>query len=204
MNKKLLTVLCSGFAIAVCAAVIVITALFLTGRTEGFSHLRGGADLTLTRESLQTRGLNGQGYMEETSDSDPEDFTRANEKNIFGVTGDTVMLPGCAFTAEMTVRSDPKTPKPFAYWLGIEVKGEPNELFKRLKLTVTVDGGEPKSAFLGDGLSIGSEREPLARITEGAESSFTVRVEFDRNVTDGGNAQNEWAVFDLVVYAVNL
>lgn len=202
MNKKTLTVLCSVLAIAACAAVIVITVLFLGKQEQGFSHLRGGADLTLTRESLQIRGLNDQGYLEEVSDFNSTDFTKANDKNVFGVTGDTVMLPGCAFAADMTVRSEKG--KPFSYWLGIELNGEPNELMRRLKITVTVGGGEPKSAYLGEEFSIGNEGEPLARITDGAESSFTVRVEFDRNVTDGGNAQNEWAVFDLVVYAVNL
>lgn len=204
MTKKLTAILCSVLAIIACAAVITVTVLYLN-RQSGISHLRaGGMDLTLTRESLYTRGMNEDGLLAERTDTDAADFTGASTQNIFGVTGNTVILPGCAFSAEMVVSGRSDRVEPFSYWLGIELSGELNELARRLKITVTVDGGEPKSCYLSEELLIGSESEPLAKVTDKTSSSFTVRVEFDRDISGSGDAQDEWAVFDLVVYAAKI
>lgn len=198
MTKRTKTIVLSTVIICVCIAVAVAAVLLVWLRSDGLSHLyTNGVNLTLVRDELEINGLNSEGKYVHATIGEKTDFTSSTQQNVFGIEADTIIVPGNSYTASMTVSGK----NAFAYWLEIRLGGELNELSKKLKITVTVDGAR-RSFYLGESLTAGSEQDPLARVTDGS-SSFTVKVEFERDNKGNGDEQDKWVSFDLVVHATN-
>lgn len=200
MTKRTKTIVLSAVIICVCVAVAVAAVLLVLLRADGMSHLRtDGVKLTLVRDGLEIDGLNSEGKYAHTVNEEKTDFTSSTQQNVFGIQSNTIIVPGNSFTASMTVSGK----SAFAYWLEIKLGGELNELSKKLKITVTVEDGTRCSFYLGESLTAGSDQDPLARVTDGS-SSFTVKVEFERDNKGNGDEQDKWVGFDLVVHAANI
>lgn len=197
MTKKTKTVISAAAAIALCLA-IAVSAIIIFAAGKGVPHLNSDAGFTLTRESLYVKSLDENGNLSVSTDGTAADFS-GRGGNVFGITADTEIVPGSAFSADMTV-SNGGSGTPFAYWIEISVDGEVNELVKQLKVTVTVDGVSTRF-YLAEGLTAGSERNPLAVVTDKNSSSFSVRIDFEEDRVINDEAQNKIASFDLAVYA---
>ena len=202
MTKKQKTIVSAVAAIVLVAAVALTLILLLGGRTGGTLHLESrGLDFTLTRESLTTHDLDESGKLASLTNDKKTDFTASTKENVFGVTGNTVIVPGSRFSADLVIANKSENAQPFSYWLEIRLSGEINELARQLKVTVTPEGLAPQTFSLSEGLVLGGERNPLAIVRGKQSSSFTVKVEFpeDQLINDG--AQKETVLFDLIVYA---
>jgi hypothetical protein len=73
---------------------------------------------------------------------------------------------------------------------------------------VTLNTGSDASAFVNDGLTVGSSSNYVGELIIGATAEFTVTVEFldsfvaENNIDHNDLAQGENLSFDLVVHAV--
>lgn len=200
MTKRLKIIISAVAAIIVCILAVVTIVIVLQKDTET-EHLRAnGISMKLIRNSLDFYELGEDEIEREKTDSTPKDFTNPSSENIFGVTGNVQVNPGSKITAHMEISSEAGS---FVYWLGIELSGGMNEFAEQLVVTVQVKDSPQKMHFsLADGLTLGSEAEPIAIVTETTSSAFSVTVEFDHDSSINDEAQNQLAVFDLVVYAV--
>ena len=179
MTKKTRTIVFAVAIIAVFAVVAVGSLLIVLFERKNIQHLQsGGLDLVLTRENLISNSLDENGNLVSTTDGTQIDFTKSSDENIFGITSKTVIVPGSMFAVSMEISNNSANSQPFVYWLGIELGGELNELSKQLKVTVTVEDGEERSFYLGEGLLLGSEQNPLAIVEDKNSSRFGVKVEF--------------------------
>ena len=158
----------------------------------GGDHLKGSA--TLNRIGLTGYRLEG-GTMVAFTDNSTVDFSNATSENLFGIREGETIVPGCKFTATMSLVNDGA----FAldYWMELRMPEEyfDLELAKQLKVTLTV-GGKEYTTVVGN--PIGDHRAPLGRIEKGESVTFTVSVEFIESA-DNNLSQGQTVAFDLYV-----
>ena len=158
----------------------------------GGDHLKGSA--TLNRIGLTGYRLEG-GTMVAFTDNSTVDFSNATSENLFGIREGETIVPGCKFTATMSLVNDGA----FAldYWMELRMPEEyfDLELAKQLKVTLTV-GGKEYTTIVGN--PIGDQRAPLGRIEKGESVTFTVSVEFIESA-DNNLSQGQTVAFDLYV-----
>ena len=193
-------------------------------------HLQAGVlDITLVRTNLAKTALDmDTGYMKTSSVADdPEkDFSNPNGENVFGIIkGKTLIVPCSTYTASMKITNNSDVA--FGYWIEIklDVEGMTQQqiddlrLDEQIKVTVTRSSGTSEYAILSDGLDVGSEAAPIAKLAkaptfdDGGNPShdlqyfdtFDVCVEF-LNLDNAINnlAQGHQLNFDLIVHAVQL
>lgn len=194
--KKILALSC--VIIMLCTTIIVGASYALFNETISVgNHLQAGnLDATLTRTNLKYAVLDTDGVLRTYEDGDDADFTGITTKNIFGLSGESKIVPGSYFEAEMNLAN--KGTVAFDYAIEIKLLGEDNDLADQLQVTVvTANGTETLKLADIDGKLVVSE----GRMPMNQNLTFTVRVEF----IDGQNnnaAQNQTCAFDLVVTAV--
>lgn len=164
------------------------------------NHLQAGSlNVTLTRTNLVTETLNDStGFIVKNEDSADVDFSTPNDKNIFNLTPTTLIVPGSTFNAELEVANNSSVA--FNYYIQIVYKGGSEELANQLKVTAIVKG-EETSAFIKDGVTLGSEQLPLGTLAKGGKTVFNVIVEFE-NLSVNNDAQGKNVQFDLIVHAI--
>ena len=155
-------------------------------------------NITLTRTHLVSTTLDDNGYLVTKEDGSDVDFTDANSKNIFNLTQDAVIVPKTKFTADLQIAN--KSSVASNYYIQIVFRSGGQELSNQIKVTVDA-GGTPKSAFVKDGVTIGSATEPIGSIAKNGVKNFKVSVEFV-NSDDNNDAQGQNVRFDLIVHAV--
>ena len=202
MSKRSRIILLSCMTALCCVALIVggTFALFTYNRTVT-NHLQAGKlTATLTRTKLQSVTLQADGRLVSSTDAQAKDFTAQTTDNVFGLSQQQTVAPGCSYQATLTLKNDGTVA--FVYWIEISGIDGDNELKDQLQLTVAVTDGETKSATLGSGEAssiLGSELSPIATLVVGQRSEFSVKLEF---LTAAGNdAQTKTASFDLIVHA---
>lgn len=158
----------------------------------GGDHLKGSA--TLNRIGLTGYRLE-EGTMVAFTDNSTVDFSHATSENLFGIREGETIVPGCKFTATMSLVNDGA----FAldYWMELRMPEEyfDLELAKQLKVTLTV-GKKEYTTVVGN--PIGDHRTPLGRIEKGESVTFTVSVEFIESA-DNNLTQGQTVAFDLYV-----
>lgn len=170
------------------------------------NHLEAGTlKITLTRTELRGKVLNNTtGYLDDLKVTDDVPFTDPTGKNVFDVTDNTLIVPGCYYEADLEVKNESSVA--FGYWLEIKFDDSADlELADQLTVTVVTDAGtedDPLSASAG---LIGSETAPVAKVAKGTAATFTVRVDFENLANDVNNdAKGQKVNFDLIVHAVQL
>lgn len=200
-SKRALLVSCS--VILLCMSIIVgMTYALFTDTVPVKNHLQAGKmDVTLTRTNLVTLTLDEKtGFLVKTESAEDVDFSEPADSNVFGITKDTLVVPGSKYTVEMQIANSSDVA--FGYWVEIVFDDKDDlALADQIKVSVTTD--KETSAYLSDGLSIGSETKPIGTLAIGGSGVFTVSVEFvdgDSNDLAAGQALD----FDLVVNAVQI
>lgn len=207
MSDKVKKILFPVIIALVCAAVIAtVLAVTLSGKGADGSHIiieetdqggvqvvRGELDISLMREKLETLKLNVDGLPVKSTDSTLTDFSKSRE-NIFGITDDILIGPGCYFSAQMTVEN--KKPYAFDYWLEIVPEGGGSLLSDQLELTVTIDGETVIKRTLQDGLAT----DAFPKVSAGKKGKFTVKLEY-LNVQNNNETKNTTMAFDMTVHA---
>ena len=195
-TKKILAISC--IIIMLCTTIIVGASYALFNETISVgNHLQAGnLDADLTRTNLKYAVLDTDGVLRTYEDGEDTDFTGTTTKNIFGLNGDSKIVPGSYFEAEMNLANNGSVA--FDYDVEIKLLGQSNELANQLQVTITTaDGTKTLKLAEIDGKLVISE----GRLAMGNSLDFTVKVEF----IDGANnndAQDQTCAFDLVVTAV--
>ena len=207
-NRKR-ALLVSASVILLCMTIIVgMTWALFTDTQKVSNHLQAGdLSLTLKRTELKKTTLNADGYLVEMpKDTTVVNFSNPTDENVFGMVEGEKIVPGTKYEASMKIENHSDVA--FGYWIEIvctdKTKGA--DLAKQLK--VTVNTGSDASAFVNDGLTVGSSSNYVAKLIIGESAGFTVTVEFldsfvaENNIDHNDLAQGESLWFDLVVHAV--
>lgn len=184
-----------------CTTIMLFVALIVAGTYALFSdsvtmknHLQAGTlEVKLERLDLKWTELDSTtGYLKEGSNTDVVNFTEATEENIFGISTDSKIVPGCFYEATLKLTNIGSVA--FDYSVAIVLDGISNELAEQLKVTVdTVDKGT---------LSAGTTTvaKDMLAINEFTKT-FIVRIEFVNNNAINNAAQAMQVCFDLIVRA---
>ena len=208
-RKRTLLVSCAVILLCMTVIIGMTWALFTDTHTVK-NHLKAGdLDITLERIGLEKYTLNESGYLTSVEYTDTEaywNFSNSTEKDVFDIQSNEKIVPGSKFIATMRIKNESDVA--FGYWIEIVCTDKTNgaDLAKQLK--VTVNTGSDASAFVNDGLTVGSSSNYVGELIIGASAEFTVTVEFldsfvaENNIDRNDLAQGENLSFDLVVHAV--
>lgn len=210
-KKRVLLISCSVIMLCICIIAGMSYALFTDSVSVG-NHLQAGnLNVTLTRTNLEYSVFNAEGELAVTTVAEDLDLTTSNANNVFGIDStDIRIVPGSYFDADLEIKNAGNTA--FNYSISIKLLGNSTDLAEQLKVTVTHPNGTTTEKMLSElagGLSIDTGKMKVGDTAQ----SFSVRVEFvndsDYNVNlpvedrlNNNAAQNDSAVFDLVVTAV--
>ena len=207
-NRKR-ALLVSASVILLCMTIIVgMTWALFTDTQKVTNHLQAGdLSITLKRTELTKTTLNAQGKLVTSApDTTTKNFSNPTDENVFGIVEGEKIVPGTKYVAKMQVENHSDVA--FGYWIEIVCTDKTNgaDLAKQLK--VTVNTGSDASAFVNDGLTVGSSSNYVGELIIGTTAEFTVTVEFldsfvaENNIDHNDLAQGENLSFDLVVHAV--
>ena len=194
----------SSAIILLCLTILVgmTVALFTDEEVVG-NHLRAGdLNITLERTKLTSTYLTNFGKLDTIVNNEVKDFTRNVKDNVFDLNG-AVIVPQSKYTAEMRITNgSERAPSDvdFAYWIEIVYIGESDvPLAEQINVTVNTEA----SKRLNEGLTVGSETDPIGVLAVGESADFTVTIEFlDLDIAVNNEAQGNNVKFDLVVHAV--
>ena len=204
-KKRVLLLSCAVILLCLCMIVGGTYAL-LTEQVVTNHHLKAGTlDVTLERTALEYTKLDENGCLVVISNSDVVDFTNLTTENIFGLTGETKLVPGGYFQATMRLTNNGDVA--FDYSVQVKLKTESNAFAEQLQVSVVDGEGNPivdangvpvfdkKLSELGTAQSI----DTGTMLKAGADT-FTVRVAF-LDSDENNDAQGLETKFDLVVTA---
>ena len=205
MSKKIKNLLLASLTIMLCVVMIVGgTYALYTSKTTFVHHLQAGnMKVTLTRTSLTTTKLNGNGELVTSKPNKTKtDFSNATNANVFGLEDGEVVVPLSSYTAEMEVAN--KSNVGFVYWLEIlipadQLNNNKNVLANQMRVTITT-GNKENQCLLSEGMIIGSATAPIDTVLLNNVSTFTVKVEFLDDKFNNDAMFNE-VYFDLIVHA---
>ena len=228
-RKRALAISCS--VILLCTAIIAgMTWALFTDTQKVPTHLQAGSlDVTLKRIALTKTVVDSNGYLDfdkaiQTETDDPVDFSNtqafSNDKNIFDIVKDEVVVPGSKYSATMRIENHSSVA--FGYWIEIICEDPDSAGALAEQILVTVNNGDETQ--IGEGLKVGSPTNFVGKLTtnknpdiaEDANSdTFTVTISFkDESFTIdpitgelssvNDQAQGKTLKFDVVVHAVQL
>lgn len=207
MTKKNRTILLSVMTAVLCLALMAAgTYALFSDSVTLTNHMEAGTlDITLTRNYLRTKTYNsGVGDLWETEQKEKIDFSGPTKRNVFDITNETLMIPGCYYFAEMQI--DNKSDVAFGYWFEIVFENkDKHALAEQLLVTVKTAKGE-SSARLSESVgTIGDESAPVGILAVGDSALFTIEVEFLSLSSEANNAAKGQSLnFDVIVHAVQI
>ena len=215
MKKR--SVLLSVMTLMLCLALVAggTYALF-TAQVKLTTHLQAGTlNITLIRTKLTTKSLDpATGYLTDTTNDKDIDFSKpadkndpnAENKNVFDITDETLIVPGCSYAADMKIINNSDVA--FGYWLEIVFEDNVDKtLAEQLKITVkTSDPEKSVSGYLSANAGeLGAKDAPIEVLAKGSSALFTITVEFcDLDESVNNLAKLTSFDFDLVVHAVQV
>lgn len=191
----------SSAVILICLIILIgMMVVLFTDDENVINHLRAGdLDITLTRTNLEYTILGENGQTKVITVEEDLDLTEATEKNAFGINSDHILIvPGNYFKAELQIKNSGNVA--FDYTVGMELVSETNALAEQVEVTVTDPNGQKVVKRLSEMLEGVTVKTGEIR-DEGATNTFTVEVRFLDDTTINNAAQEQMAVFDLVVNA---
>lgn len=215
MTKRKRSVLLSVLTLLLCLALIAggTYALF-SDKVTLQNHLQAGKlDVKLIRTELLTKSLSpDSGFLVSTKNEKDIDFSEpadandpnAENKNVFDITENTLIVPACWYAADMQIINNGDVA--FGYWLEIVFKGGQDlTLAKQLEITVTTDTGTKSGKLdVATGL-IGTDSVPIGVVAKGGSADFNIKVEFcDLEDEINNTAMSKSFSFDLIVHAIQV
>lgn len=221
IGKKLRATILAVITMLLCVSLIAFgTYALFTDSRNLVVHLNAATlEIDLLRTHLDYNSLSTDGYEYVGENTETINFTEATERNLFDLTEDTLIAPGCWYEATLQINN--KGTVAFVWWLDITLNGNVSELSDQIQITITQcdkNGVELKNADgsyamqragrLSDGAVLGSAENPVGHFAISADNTvavFKVRVEFLNLDTDGSInnlAQNGKTAFDMTVNAV--
>lgn len=218
MTKTKRILLVSGAIILLCMSIISgMTYALFTENISVENHLKAGnLDVQLTRTKLEYAILDGDGYLKETTVTDPLDLTGITEENVFGLkSSENLVVPGSYFDAELTITNAGNVAIEYDVKLVILSEDVTEDLADQLLVTVKRLGadGTTFTEVVSKKLKEMTSKDAIFKgeLAAGtATDVFSVRIEFlddvdtDNTLAVGDNnkAMDDTVVFDLFVEAV--
>ena len=206
MTKRIRAITLSCVSVLCCLALVVggTYALF-SDSVEVTNHLQAGQlKVRLYRDEIRGLRLTEQGLLQPFEESQRTEFTKETSNNIFGLTQNTLIVPGCEFEAKLTLANAGNVA--VGYYLEFVLQGDAGKLSEQLKLTLNV-GSETKTVMLsalGDKYEWGSADSPLGRVIADGNAQFGVGLEFVDNDAVNNDAQNQQLTVDVIVHAIQI
>lgn len=209
MTKKHSVLILSLITVLLAVALVVgATYALFSDSIKVTNHLEAGKlEVTLTRYSLTWSKLDANGTLSAGSDEVEKPFTDGSTDNVFGIEDEDLVVPGSNYTAWM--RLDNKGDVAVGYWVEIKLtvngaeQAADKALAEQLKLTVTPNGKAAEEKYLSEGLTLGSDSVPIAKVNAGSNTSFSVKIDFVHD-DDNNDAQEGYVTFDLIVHAIQV
>lgn len=204
-NRKR-SLIVSGSVILLCMTIIVgVTLTLFTEEETVVNHLKAGnLEITLERTGLTSTYLTDRGFLTTETDDTVKDFTNDTSENVFALE-DAVIVPKSKYVADMRITNNSDIAKSnvaFAYWIEIIYTSDINAALSE-QIEVVVKTDEDTTKRLKQGVTVGSEDDPVGIVPVGRSADFSVSIEFLDFEHDVNNlAQGENVSFDLVVHAV--
>ena len=205
MSKRIRAITLSSLTVLCCLALIVggTYALF-SDSAEVVNHLQAGElKVKLYREQLSGLQLTEQGLLEEFENKERLEFTKQSLDNVFGLSKDSKVVPGCKYESKFTLDNNGNVA--IGYYLEFVVQGDLNTLAEQLQLTLKTDSDTTtiKLSELGENYTWGGENSPLGQILVGNVGEFSVALEFIDSDTNN-DAQGQQISVDMIVHAIQL
>ncbi|MBR2474421.1 MAG: SipW-dependent-type signal peptide-containing protein [Clostridia bacterium] len=219
-NRKR-ALLVSASVILLCLTVIVgMTWALFTDTVTVENHLKAGdLNITLERTKLETYSIDATtGYLASKTDNNVVNFSDPTGKNVFDLTANSKIVPCSYYTATMRISNNiaavtenkQNSDVAYDYWIEVKLKVdgltaqeiEALKLDEQLEITVSSEKlTTPMTAWLSNGLTVGSSSAPLGTLTLGDSDDFTVKMEFVSGASNN-DAKTQNLTFDLIVHAV--
>lgn len=213
MTKQQRSVLMAVLTLVLCLATMAGGMYaFFSNRVTLANHLEAGSlEITLTRTHLVTVSQDSvTGKLVKSENPKDIDFSKpaeplnpnAENRNVFDLTDELRIIPGCSFSADMQVANNSDVT--FGYWLEVVFDSKADmTLAEQMKITVTTVNGATAGMLNESAGLIGKETEPIGVLAAGESASFTVTLEFCELSDDVNNdAKGKHFEFDVIVHAV--
>ena len=205
MSKRIRAITLSCVTVLCCLALIVggTYALF-SDSAEIVNHLQAGElKVSLCRETLSGCVLSDNGLLEKFENNERLEFTKQSLDNVFGLSKDSKLVPGCEFDAKFTLSNNGNVA--IGYYLQFVVKGEVNNLAEQLKLTLNTDSNTTTISLseLSENYTWGGKNNPIGQILVGSVGEFSVALEFVDSDSNN-DAQGQQISVDMIVHAIQL
>ena len=163
------------------------------------NHLKAGnLNVSLVRTRYSKTVIDKDGYLVTKENNETLDFTNANNKNIFGLEDDELLVPTSSFSADIKITNNSSIAFDYTVTLDTDKIKSDSHLIDQLKVKV-VEGKNTYSKLLSncENYTIFSGTMETGDVV----SKFTISLEFIDSYANN-LAQDEVADFDLTVAAV--
>ena len=163
------------------------------------NHLKAGnLNVSLVRTRYSKTVIDKDGYLVTKENNETLDFTNANNKNIFGLEDDELLVPTSSFSADIKITNNSSIAFDYTVTLDTDKIKSDSYLIDQLKVKV-VEGNNVYSKLLSncENYTIFSGTMETGDVV----SKFTISLEFIDSYANN-LAQDEVADFDLTVAAV--
>lgn len=205
MGKRRRTLLIAAMSIMLSVAMLVAGtyALFSDSVTVENHLVAGTLQVTLVRTKLEQRKLDADGVVKDlAADDNPEDFTHATTKNIFGMEEGELIAPSSSYKATMRVTNGGTVAFDYIVRIKLGTSGDKQsdeDLCRQVK--VVVNGDTENARYLYECADNDLEVLRGRIVAGGSQAIFTIQLIFE-NRSDNNNAQAQKAWFDLTVEAL--
>ena len=163
------------------------------------NHLKAGnLNVSLVRTRYSKTVIDKDGYLVTKENNETLDFTNANNKNIFGLEDDELLVPTSSFSADIKITNNSSVAFDYTVTLDTDKIKSDSYLIDQLQVKV-VEGKNTYSKKLSscENYTIFSGTMETGDVV----SKFTISLEFIDSYANN-LAQDEVADFDLTVAAV--
>ena len=163
------------------------------------NHLKAGnLNVSLVRTRYSKTVIDKDGYLVTKENNETLDFTNANNKNIFGLEDDELLVPTSSFSADIKITNNSSIAFDYTVTLDTDKIKSDSYLIDQLQVKV-VEGKNTYSKKLSscENYTIFSGTMETGDVV----SKFTISLEFIDSYANN-LAQDEVADFDLTVAAV--
>lgn len=209
MPKRIKAITLSCVTVLCCLALIMAAIYVAFGDSvDVVNHLVAGElKVQLYRERVFRSVYDSRGEFSQTHDTVRKNFTNESQ-NIFGLTDNDVIVPGCSLSATFTIQNVGDVE--IGYYLEFVFADGDIDLANQLELTVS--NSTPRTTLretfklsqLQDKMW-GSASSPKGVVAIGGMDAFTVRLEFvDLDDAENNKAQNQQVKVDMIVHAIQI
>lgn len=178
MAKDKMKILLSASVLGMLGVSLLVggTYALFTGSANANTHLKAGnLNVSLVRTHYSKTVLNAKGYLETEEKDETVDFTKATDKNIFGLNDEEVIVPTSKFSADLKISNNGLFAFDYTVKLDTDIDASGSNLIKQLQVKV-VKGEDTYTYMLSECTNSTIFSGVMA--TSYTTCEFTVSLEF--------------------------